>query len=133
MADSPHFDSPTLREHKRQHFWQILLPIVLVALLAVVIGVFTAQTEAGQTRLWADIATIWLIAPLMFSALLCMAVLGGMIYAVALLTQITPRCTLQAQNFALRLTAGVKRGADAAVKPVVWLEQARAALKSLFK
>jgi len=133
MADSPHFDSTTLRAHKRQRFWQILMPAMLFIVLILVAGGFVIGAEAGQTRLWADIATIWLIAPLMFSALLCMAVLGGMIYAVALLTQITPRCTLQAQNFALRLTAGVKRGADAAVKPVVWLEQARAALKSLFK
>ncbi|MCJ7584445.1 MAG: hypothetical protein MUO30_06715 [Anaerolineales bacterium] len=133
MPDSPNSELPTLRAHKRQRFWQILLPIVLVSLLVVVIGVFTARADAVHTRLWADVATIWLVAPLMLFALLCMAVLGGMIYAVARLTQITPRYTLQAQNFALRFTAGVKRGADVAVKPVVLLEQARAALKSLFK
>jgi hypothetical protein len=133
MADSPHFDLPTLREHKRQHFWQILTPILLVIVLILVAGGFVIGTEAGQTRLWADVATIWLVAPLMLFALLCMTVLGGMIYAVARLTQIMPRYTLQAQNIALRLMAGVKRGADVAVKPVVWLEQVRAALKLLFK
>jgi len=133
MADLSHLDSPTLRAHKRQRFWQILAPIILVVLLAVVIGVFTARAEAGQTRLWADVATIWLVAPLMLFALLCLAVLGGMIYAIARLTQVTPRYTLQAQDFFFRLAGGVKRGADMAVKPVVWLEQARAALKSLFK
>ncbi|MFH1906763.1 MAG: hypothetical protein ABIL11_05175, partial [Chloroflexota bacterium] len=79
------------------------------------------------------VAVIWLIAPLMLFALLCLVVLGALIYAIARLTKITPRYTLQAQNFVLRLTAGVKRGADMAVKPVVWLEQARAVLKSLFK
>jgi len=133
MADSPQFDSLTLRAHKRQRFWQILLPIILVTLLAVVIGVFTALADAERARLWADVATIWLVAPLMVFALLCLAVVGGMIYAVARLMKIAPRYTLQAQNFVLRLTAGVKRGADAVVGPVVWLEQARAALKSLFK
>ena len=133
MADSPHFDSPTLREHKRQHFWQILMPILVVIVLILVAGGFVIGTEVGQTRLWADVATIWLVAPLMLFALLCMTVLGGMIYAVARLTQIMPRYTLQAQNIALRLMAGVKRGADVAVKPVVWLEQVRAALKLLFK
>jgi hypothetical protein len=133
MADSPHFDSPTLREHKRQHFWQILMPILVVIVLILVAGGFVIGAEAVQTRLWADVATIWLVAPLMLFALLCMTVLGGMIYAVARLTQIMPRYTLQAQNIALRLMAGVKRGADVAVKPVVWLEQVRAALKLLFK
>ena len=133
MHDSPNFESPTLREHKRQHFWQILMPIFLVIVLILVAGGLVIGAEAGQTRLWADVATIWLVAPLMLFALLCMAVLGGMIYAVARLTQITPRYTLQARNLVLRFTAGVKRGADVAVKPVVWLEQARAALKSLFK
>ena len=133
MPNPPDFESPTLRAHKRQRIWQILLPIVLVALLTVVIGVFTARTDAVQTRLWADISTIWLVAPLMLFALLCMAVFGGMIYAVARLTKITPRYTLQAQNLALRFLAGVKRGTNVVVKPIVWLEQARAALKSLFK
>jgi len=133
MSDLSHFDSPTLRAYKRQRFWQILTPILLVVVLFLVAGGFVIGAEAGQTRLWADVATILLVAPLMLFALLCMAVLGGMIYAVARLTQITPRYTLQAQNFALRFVAGVKRGADVAVKPVVWLEQARAALKSLFK
>jgi len=133
MDDSPYFDSHTLREHKRQRFWQIQTPILLVIVLFLVAGGFVICAEAGQTGLWADVATIWLVAPLMLFALLCMAVLGGMIYAVARLTQITPRYTLQAQNFALRFVAGVKRGSDVAVKPVVLLEQARAALKSLFK
>ena len=133
MPDSPNFESPTLRAHKRQHFWQILLPVVLVALLAVVIGVFTARTDAVQTRLWADIATIWLVVPLMLFALLCMAVLGGMIYAVTRLTQIAPRYTLQVQDFALRFVAEVKRGADMAVKPVLWVRQVGAVFESLFK
>jgi hypothetical protein len=133
MPDSPNSELPTLRAHKRQRFWQILLPIVLVSLLVVVIGVFTDRADAVHTRLWAEVATIWLVAPLMLFALLCMTVLGGMIYAVARLTQVMPRYTLQAQNIALRLMAGVKRGADVAVKPVVWLEQVRAALKLLFK
>jgi type II secretory pathway component PulL len=109
------------------------MPILVVIVLILVAGGFVIGAEAVQTRLWADVATIWLVAPLMLFALLCMTVLGGMIYAVARLTQIMPRYTLQAQNIALRLMAGVKRGADVAVKPVVWLEQVRAALKLLFK
>ncbi|MDP3186157.1 MAG: hypothetical protein Q8M58_12885, partial [Anaerolineales bacterium] len=106
MPDLPPFESPTLRVHKRQRFWQILAPMMLVILLALVAGGFTLAAEAGQTRPGADVAVIWLIAPLMLFALLCMAVLGGMIYAIARLTKIMPRYTLQAQNFALRLTAG---------------------------
>jgi type II secretory pathway component PulL len=133
MTNMPPVQTPTLKSHLRQRFWQILLPIILVVLLAIVAAVFSTLSDTEHIECWAEISTIWLVAPLMFSALLCMAMLGGMIYAVARLTQITPRYTLRAQNFALRLTAGVKRGADAAVKPVVWLEQARAALKSLFK
>ncbi|MDI6770231.1 MAG: hypothetical protein QMD04_11230 [Anaerolineales bacterium] len=133
MPDLPPFESPTLRVYKRQRFWQILAPMMLVIPLALVAGGFTLATKAGQTRPGADVAVIWLIAPLMLFALLCMVVLGGMIYAIARLTQIIPRYTLQAQNFALRFVAGVKRGADMAVKPVIWLEQARAVLKSLFK
>jgi hypothetical protein len=133
MPDSSDFESPTQRAHKRQFTWQILMPIILVLLLVVVFGVFTIRAGAGDARLWADVAIIWLIAPLMLFALLGMAVLGGLIYALARLLKIAPRYTLQVQDFAARIVVGVKRGADTAVKPVVWLEQARAALKSLFE
>jgi type II secretory pathway component PulL len=109
------------------------MPILFVIVLFLVAGGFVIGADTVHTGLWADIAAIWLVAPLLLFALLCMAVLGGMIYAIARLTQIMPRYTLQAQDFVDRLAAGVKRGADAAGKPVVWLEQARAALKSLFK
>lgn len=132
MPNLPPFESPTLRVHKRQRFWQILAPMMLVILLALVAGGFTLAAEAGQTRPGADVAVIWLIAPLMLFALLCLVVLGALIYAIARLTKITPRYTLQAQNFVFRFTAGVKRAADITVQPVMWVRQVQAALESLF-
>ena len=129
----PPTQTPTLRSHRRERFWQILLPIILVLLLAIVAGAFTTRADAERTGLWAEVATIWLIAPLMLFALLCMIMLGGLIYAIARLTKVTPRYTLQAQNFVFRFTAGVKRAADITVQPVMWIKQAGAVLASLFK
>ncbi|PJH76446.1 MAG: hypothetical protein CO064_01240, partial [Anaerolineae bacterium CG_4_9_14_0_8_um_filter_58_9] len=90
MPDLPPFESPTVQAHKRQRFWQILAPMMLVILLALIAGGFTLAANPSQTRPGADVAVIWLVAPLMLFALLCMAVLGGMIYAIARLTQIAP-------------------------------------------
>ncbi|MBA4379901.1 MAG: hypothetical protein C0393_04320 [Anaerolinea sp.] len=133
MPDLPPFESPTLRAHKRQRFWQILAPMMLVILLSLIAGGFTLAADAGQTRPGADVAVIWLVAPLMLFALLCMVVLGGMIYAIARLAKITPRYTARAQKFAARVESGTRRAADTAVKPVMWLEQFSAVVKSIFK
>lgn len=133
MPDLLPIELPTVRAHKRQRFWQILAPMMLVILLALAAGGFILAAKAGQTRPGADVAVIWLIAPLMLFALLCMAVLGGMIYAVARLTKITPHYTARAQKFAARVESGTRRAADTAVKPVMWVRQVGAVLESLFK
>jgi type II secretory pathway component PulL len=132
MDDLPPLDSPTLQAHKRQRFWQILLPVSLAAVLFLAAGGLVIGAEAGEARQWADAAVIWLVAPLLVFALFALAVLVGLIYALARLAKVAPRYTRQAQDFAERLAAGVKRGADAAAGPVLWLEQARAAVKALF-
>jgi len=133
MSDHPGLESPTLRRHKQQRSWQIIAPVILVLFVTIALGVYATCMEAGQARLWADVAAIWLLAPLMLFALLGLALLGTIIYLLARLMNILPSYTLLMQDFAVRLAAGIRRGADAATSPVVWLEETRAALKMLFK
>ncbi len=133
MADLPPLESPNFQRHLRQRFWHILAPIILTALLVIAGGVFTIGAEAGQTRFWADVAVIWLITPLMGFALPCLAVLVGLIYALTRLMKITPLYTARAQNLAARVESRARQAADVTVKPVLWLEQFSAAVRSIFR
>jgi hypothetical protein len=129
-------DSPTILAHKRQIWWQILLPMIFVSLLGLAAGGLTIAaglSDASRTRVWADVSLIWMLSPALFFALAGVAVLAGMIYAVARLTRATPRFTSRAQQVAGRAAAATRKAADGITKPFVWFQQAGAVLKSIFK
>jgi hypothetical protein len=132
MADPLPVETPTVRAHKRQFTWQILVPFLVVTVLILAVAVLVA-TGATDTRAWADVSTIWLIAPVLVAALFFTAVLGFLIYGIAKLLQVTPRYTGKAQDFFALLAAWARILADGITKPFVWFQQAGAILKSLFK
>ena len=125
-------ETSTVRTHKGQLTWQILVPFFVVTALILVIAVLVA-TGATATSTWADISTIWLIAPLLVIALFFVAVLGFLIYGIARLLQVTPRFTGKAQDFFALLSNWARIIADGATKPFVWFQQAGAILESIFK
>jgi len=133
MAGILPLKSPTLKRHRRQRFWQIIMPISLAIILSIAVGGFTVMAGAAQARLWADVAIIWLIAPMLVFALIGLVKLVALIYVLVQLTKVTPRFTARAQNFATRVEFGTRRVADAAVIPVLWLGQISTAIKSVFK
>ncbi|MBN2387419.1 MAG: hypothetical protein JXB85_10390 [Anaerolineales bacterium] len=130
------FASPSLQRHRRQRFWQVLLPIILflVGMLALGVLVIFATFEAGAlNRLWADISLIWLLFPMLVFALLVLAVLAALIYAIGRLTQATPRLTSKVQALGRQVEQGTRQVADQAVQPVMRFKQIGAVLQSFFK
>ena len=125
-------ETPSASAHKRQLVWQILVPFSVVMIVILVAGVLVA-IGATATRTWADVSTIWLIAPMLVFALLIVVVLGFLIFGFAKLLQVTPRYTGKAQDFFAMLSAWARVIADGAAKPFVWFQQAGAVLKSIFK
>ncbi len=125
-------ETPSVLAHKRQVTWQILVPFFVVTAIILVVAILVA-TGATATRAWADVSTIWLIAPLLVFALFFMAVLGLLIYGFARLLQVTPRYTGKAQDFFALVSAWARTIADGAARPFVWFQQAGAVLKSIFK
>jgi len=128
--------TPSYQAHRRQFVGQVLAPVLLAAALGIAMAVLTGMAAfggGGEVGRWAAIATIWLALPVMVFGLLFLLILAGLIFLLARLLKITPTYTQRAQKFAQRLSRGARRGADAAVKPALWLEGARAAIKALFK
>jgi hypothetical protein len=136
MNETPAVKSPTIRQHQRQLFWQILLPMLLVALIGLAAGglvTWATFANKGDARLWADISVIWLLAPMLLVALVAAIAVGGLIYGVARLTKATPRLTARLQELVESGAKGFRRIADGTTKPFVWVEQAGAVFKSAIR
>jgi len=133
MTDLKPADSPTIKLHKRQVVWQILVPFLLVTLILLTLGVWLVWGNVARARTWADVSNIWLLIPMLLLALAALALFILLIVGTAKLLQVTPRFTARAQQIAGQVAAGTRKAADGALRPFVWVEQAGAVIKSIFK
>ncbi|MEW5830107.1 MAG: hypothetical protein AB1846_14525 [Chloroflexota bacterium] len=128
-------ETPSIKAHKRQAFWQITLPLAVTALLilavAVLAGISAFGDKTGSER-WAAISTIWLVVPVMFIAVVFLVVLAALIYGLARLLKIIPPYSGKAQYHANHIAGKVRTVADTAVKPIMLGEGLIASLKALF-
>lgn len=123
------------RMHRKQLAWQIILPVVLSALLivAVVVLVNVATfNQGGDVARWAAISTIWIVIPIMLGLVLVLAVLVGLVYLMKRLLDATPTYTGLAQEYVHKAAIYIKRGADAAVKPVFFVDGLGASIRAFF-
>lgn len=120
---------PTVRAHRRQFFWQIILPVALVAALTVAAGVAASLGGADRTRLWADVAVIWLLLPVMVLGLILLLALIGLIWLLGRARVELPRLTGRVRLFADRARDGAVRLADQAAEPVLRTGSLLAALR----
>lgn len=121
--------------HRKQLVWQIILPLALTALLVVALIVLVnvaTFTRDGDVARWAAVSTIWIVVPIMIAGLLVLVALTGLIYLMKRLLDLTPTYTGRAQDYVHKFAGYVKRGADAAVRPIFFLEEIRASVRRFF-
>jgi hypothetical protein len=133
MQNQSPAERPTIRAHKRQFAWQILVPFLVMAGLVVAGSVLVVTGGETQNRVWADISMIWLIAPALLFALALLVLLVTIIYGMVKLLQIIPVYSGKAQGVFTLLSAGARKLADGVAQPFVWLRQAGAVISSIFK
>jgi len=134
MTESMPGRSPSLLRHKRQFWWQILLPVllaVLFGLVVAVLAVYFSLSGGAHTRLWADISIIWLVTPLLALAMVVGVILVLLILGLDRLTCLLPRYTGLIQGFLARAATGVERIANRVARPVIWIRQAGGSLRSV--
>lgn len=125
-------NAPPYRAHRRQTFWQILLPVILTTLALLAMGLLLAlRGGAAGASLWADVALIWLILPAMLLGLLILALLAGLIYLTARVHRGTPPAAAKVQNFFRQAERAVGHFTEKIVQPVLWIEQIKASLRHL--
>jgi hypothetical protein len=120
------------KKHRREMMTQIILPIVLTVILIialiVLINIATFR-DGGDVARWAAVSTIWIAIPIMIGMLIFTVVLGGLVYLLARLMNITPTYTGMAQDYVRKAAAYIKQAADSVVKPVIGFEGFLASIK----
>ena len=122
------------KRHRRELAWQIILPVVLSALLIVALIVLVnlaTFNQGGDVARWAAISTMWIIIPVMLAGLVLFALLGALVYGMKRLLEITPRYTGIAQDYVHKAASYIKRVADMAVRPVLFLDGIGASFRRL--
>jgi hypothetical protein len=116
-------------KHRRDVTRQILFPMILIIFVGiglVALSIFAATGSNPGVSLWADIAAIWIIIPMMLLMLVILALTIALAYGLTRLLKVSPRYTGIAQEYALWFNAQVSIWADKIVKPVLviksWLE-----------
>ena len=122
-------------KHRRQLTWQIVVPVVLTAILLialiVLINIATFR-DNGDVARWAAISTMWIAVPIMIGMLVLLALLGGVIYLLSKLLNITPRYTGLAQDYVYRVAGAIKRGLDALMKRFIEIQGVLASIREFF-
>ena len=75
-------------------FWQIIFPTLIGALLLLLVGIWVIlYTSPGNISRFAEISTVLLVIPVLFSSLLLMLLLGALIVLVLKIIQGLPTIT----------------------------------------
>ena len=130
-AISPKPVHESYKRHRRQLISQIILPMVLSGLvfiaLIVLISLATFDRNGDVAR-WAAISTMWLASHVFVLEFVFLALLVGIIYLLGRLLGITPTYTGKAQNIIHMLMIRIRLAADAAVKPIIFLDSVGASI-----
>ncbi len=121
------------KRHRKQLAWQIILPMVLSVVLCIALIVlieFATFRDGGDVGRWAAISTIWIVVPIMIGSLIVLAIVGGLVYLMAKLLNIMPTYTGMAQDYVHIAVSYIKRGADAVVKPVFFVDGLGASIRA---
>ena len=122
-------------KHRREVFLQITLPLILLFLIAVGFGGFTAisTSSSGTTGLWRDISMIFMLIAGMLAALIPLAILAGLVYGVIALIRLLPQYTFKVQKGLRSVSEAVQKFSDAVAAPAVAVSGFFAGLGRMFQ
>ena len=101
-------------------FWQIIFPTIVGTLLLLLIGIWIIlYTSPGNISRFAEISTVLLVIPVLFSSLLLMILLGGLIVLVMRIIQGLPTITEWILDKLEWVQKGVRAVSENATLPVI--------------
>lgn len=123
----------TAHAHRREVWWQILLPLLLGIALGG-IGLYALFSgRFGNVQNAAELATVLLIAPFVIIAVLLFVVTVVLIYVIGRAMHWIPTQTVHAQRLAEQVSSGVVKGANALAGPLLFVDSWATSLSRLFR
>jgi hypothetical protein len=112
------------QQHRRQRLWQILVPVLAGCLLTLAAGVWVVLLAAGVgsgvgVSQGADVAMIWIILPLMVSAVLMILVLIGLVIAFTHILKALPGYSRMAQSYVSMFGDKIQRASLKITVPII--------------
>ena len=128
--------SDSFSRHRKQRFWQILLPVGLggvfaLAALGMVIYTAVGSSAGGPVSQWADVSTIWLLLPALLVAVIIAAILFAMVWLLARLLNILPAYTAVIQYHARSISSLIINAVDKLAAPIISVRSFSARLPGL--
>jgi hypothetical protein len=105
--------------------------VILIIALIVLVNIATFR-DGGDVARWAAISTMWIAIPIMIAGIIFLIVLGGLVFLLARLLNITPTYTGMVQDYVRKAAVYIKQAADLVVKPVIRLNGIMAGIKAFF-
>jgi len=129
--------SESTSSHRKQSFWQIILPVVISAVVILVILALVIQTAVGTdagglVSQWADTSLIWLSLPVLLFALGMLLIMIVLIAFLAQLLKVVPGLAQLIQHYVNLIFGIIHTGADKLVAPIISLRSFQARV-SAFK
>ena len=122
-------------KHRREVRWKILAPVIAATVLCFACSalVYVATFGyGGDVARWAEISTIWLSIPTIIFLVILFALVAGSAFLLTRLLMILPTYTFRTQEFFYRMKGLVRRGADSAVRPVIFIGGLGASINRIF-
>ena len=124
----------SLARHQRQAVWQIWVPLgfgaAVILGLAVLAAISASQGSPELVR-WSNVSLIFLIIPVVMSALIFVLLFAGMIYLMARLLHFLPPYTQLGQAYAHYISVLVRVWSDRAASPFLAIGSAWAGFQTL--
>jgi uncharacterized protein involved in cysteine biosynthesis len=121
------------KAYQRAVFWQVIFPMLIVALIFVGVSFATSTQGAESLGKWASISVVWLSLPMIVFLIVNLLLLAGLIYGIAKLLDITPTYTHKLTSYIYLVGEKIESFADKAAEPVIKLEGVSASLRSIFR
>jgi hypothetical protein len=119
------------REHQRQTFWQVWIPLslgILVVLGLAALTIIGANHGSTAVTKWSHLSTVLMVIPVLFVGLIILAVLSAAIYGIAKGLKILPAYTRLVQAYAQLISITIKVRSDQFLRPVFTIRGWLAAL-----
>ena len=120
--------------HRREVFWQITFPLVVVVVLLLALAggvVWSAANQGENLGRWAGVSLMWLMPPVFLFAFLFLVFLAGITYGIIRLIQVLPGVTRLIHIYLQLIQARLNQFADLAIEPFLKTHSTAAGLKAL--